>query len=218
MPSDFSSTLSCLAAVTSSIGRAGRDRGLPRSRLTVDSDLAVRKAFIAGGDLVVNFANSLIWDFHGTDTNAAFSLMDFSLVQPLLREAGRDRVLTRLTLAERQLLANVRQMERFRRGFYLELATGAGGSSGPRRIGGLFGGSGLEGFTGVGGGFGGVGGVFTGAGAAQACRGGLQVGGFLGLLQDQQNIRNQRTQHCGSAFECGTVSTDAEGEPAADPG
>ena len=142
---------------------SGADRDLPRSRLSVDSDLALRKAFIAGGDLVVNFANSLIWDFQGNDTNAAFSLLDFSLVQPLLREAGRDRVMTRLTLAERQLLANVRQMERFRRGFYLELATGTGGTRGAQRLGGLFGGSGLEGFTGVGGGFGGVGGVFTGA-------------------------------------------------------
>ncbi len=172
---------------------SGRDRGLPRSRLTVDSDLAARKAFIAGGNLVVNFANSLIWDFHGTDSNAAFSLLDFSLVQPLLREAGRDRVLTRLTLAERQLLANVREMERFRRGFYLDLATGTGGSRGPQRLGGLFGGSGLEGFTGVGGGFGGVGGIFGGAGGVQS----VQVGGFLGLLQDQQNIRNQRTSIAG---------------------
>ncbi len=176
---------------------SGQDTGLPKSRLSVDSDLAMRKAFIAGGDLVVNFANSLIWDFHGDDSNAAFSLVDFSFVQPLLREAGRDRVLTRLTLAERQLLANVRQMERFRRGFYLELATGDGGTRGARRIGGLFGGSGLEGFTGVGGGFGGVGGVFTGAAGAQAAGAALQVGGFLGLLQDQQNIRNQRTSIAG---------------------
>ncbi|MCP4191623.1 MAG: hypothetical protein GY768_13440 [Planctomycetaceae bacterium] len=175
----------------------GKDRtGAPRNRLRVDSDLAVQKAYITGADLVVNFANSIIWDFHGRDTNAAFSLVDFSFVQPLLRGAGKDRVLTQLTLAERNLLANVRQLERFRRGFYLEIASGAGGVGGPSRIGGLFGGSGLQGFTGVGGGFGGVGGVFGGGGAF-AAGAALQVGGFYGLLQDRQNIRNQQTNIAG---------------------
>ena len=176
---------------------SGEDSGRPRSRLNVDSDLALRKAFITGADLVVNFANTLVWDFHGPDSNAAFSLLDFSFVQPLLRGAGREVVLTRLTLSERNLLANMRSIERFRKGFYLEIATGDGGVRGARRIGGLFGGSGLEGFTGVGGGFGGVGGVFTGAGGAFAAGAALQVGGFLGLLQDRQNIRNQRTNITG---------------------
>ncbi len=176
---------------------SGEDSGRPRSRLNVDSDLALRKTFITGADLLVNFANTFVWDFHGQDTNAAFSLLDFSFVQPLLRGAGREVVLTRLTLSERNLLANLRSIERFRQGFYLEIATGDGGVRGPRRIGGLFGGSGLEGFTGVGGGFGGVGGVFTGAGGAFAAGAALQVGGFLGLLQDRQNIRNQRTNITG---------------------
>ena len=175
----------------------GKNTGLLRSRLSVDSDLAIRKAFITGSDFVVNFANTLVWNFHGRDTNAAFSLLDFSFVQPLLRGAGREVVLTRLTLSERNLLANLRSIERFRKGFYLEIATGDGGVRGARRIGGLFGGSGLEGFTGVGGGFGGVGGVFTGAGGAFAAGAALQVGGFLGLLQDRQNIRNQRSNITG---------------------
>ena len=169
----------------------------PTSELRLDTDLAARKAYTTGADLVVNFANSLIWDFHGQDTNAAFSLVDFSFVQPLLRGAGKQRILTRLTLAERNLLANVRQMERFRRGFYLEITTGSGGTRSPSRIGGLFGGSGLQGFTGVGGGFGGVGGVFSGGGGAFGASAALQVGGFYGLLQDRQNIRNQRTNITG---------------------
>ena len=157
----------------------------PRSGLLVDSlgreaGLTARRAFITGADLVVNFANRFVWDFQGPDTNVARSLLDFSLVQPLLREAGRDRVLTQLTLVERQLLANVRQMERFRRGFYLEIATGDGGTFGARRIGGLFGGSGLQGFTGVGGGFGGVGGAFSGAGGCAGRRSGAASGRLPG--------------------------------------
>jgi hypothetical protein len=114
-------------------------------------------------------------------------------------------VLERLTIAERALLGNVRQMERYRRGFYLNIVTGRDEGQGPSRRGGFFGGSGLEGFAGVGGGgfgnvgnfgFGGggffgqnqgVGGGFTGgAGAASA-------GGYIGLLQSAQVIRNQRS-------------------------
>ena len=82
-------------------------------------------------------------------------------------------------------------------GFYLELATGDGGTRGARRIGGLFGGSGLEGFHRRGGGFGGVGGVFTGAAGRRRRVRRSRSADFSGLLQDQQNIRNQRTSIAG---------------------
>jgi outer membrane protein TolC len=127
-------------------------------------------------------------------------------VQPLLRAGGRTRVLERLTISERTLLANVRAMERYRSGFYLNVVTGQDAGQGPNRRGGFFGGSGLEGFAGVGGGgfgnvgnfgFGGffgqggfnqgVGGGFTGGAGAQ------QAGGYIGLLQTAQQIRNQRS-------------------------
>lgn len=178
---------------------SGEDTGQTRSELSLDRslndepNLLARKTFITGANLVVGLANTIMWNFHGADSTTTTSLLNMTFIQPLLRGAGRDRVLTRLTLAERNLLANVRQMERFRRGFYLETATGDGGTFGPRRLGGLFGGSGLQGFTGVGGGFGGVGGFFSGAGGARGASDALQVGGFLGLLQNQQNIRNQRS-------------------------
>ena len=64
-----------------------------------------------GGDFVVGFANSLVWQFAGTDDYQGTTLLDFSLLQPLLRAGGRTVVLERLTIAERALLANVRQME-----------------------------------------------------------------------------------------------------------
>ncbi len=165
------------------------------SRLDVSSGLQANKLFSTGGELVVGLANSLMWQFSGPNSNTVNTLLDFSLLQPLLRGGGRDRVLERLTIAERTLLANVRQMERYRRGFYLEVITGRDAGQGPSRRGGVFGGAGLEGFTGSGGGgfgtlgggnFGGTAiGLQTGAGAERA-------GGFLGLLQDQQGIVNQR--------------------------
>ena len=151
--------------------------------------IRMEKLFPSGGTLVVGLANSLVWEFSGPNMHSANTLINFALVQPLLRGGGKARVLERLTISERTLLANVRQMERYRRGFYVEIMTGEDAGGGPSRRGGVFGGSGLEGFTGVGGGgFGrltGGGGGFGGGGA-----GGGQAGGYMGLLQDQQNIRN----------------------------
>ncbi len=176
----------------------GRVRGGGRSRsiLNTDNALEMRKLNAAGGELLVGFANSFVWQFSSNDTYTANSLLNFNIIQPLLRGAGRARVLERLTFSERVLLANIRQMEQWRRGFYVEVTTGRDAGSGPSRRGGFFGGAGLEGFTGVGsGGFGRVGGFgggglqgggFTGgAGAAQA-------GGFIGLLQSQREIDNRR--------------------------
>ena len=150
----------------------------------------LEKFTATGGELVVGLANSLVWQFAGPDDYTSNTILDFSLVQPLLRRGGRTVVLERLTIVERALLANVRSMERFRRGFYLNIVTGRDAGQGPTRRGGFFGGSGLDGFTGVGGGgFGRVGGGFggfTGGAGAQA------AGGYIGLLQQTQELRNQR--------------------------
>ena len=165
------------------------------SRLDVTSDLGGSKLFATGSELVVGLANTLMWEFSGPNADSFSSLINFSLVQPLLRGGGRDFVLERLTIAERTLLANVRQMERWRRGFYLEVMTGRNAGQGPSRRGGVFGGSGLVGFTGTGGGgfgsLGGGGGTAGGGGVAGGA-GAAQAGGFLGLLQDQQDLVNQR--------------------------
>jgi hypothetical protein len=125
----------------------------------------MQKAGIAGSQLVVNLANSLMWQLSGPDSNAINSSLGFELVQPLLRGAGRDRILASLTDSERQLLGNVRQMERFRRGFYLQITAGTNSGSGIQRSGGFLG-------------------VSQGGSTGGA-------GGVLGLLQTQQNIRIQ---------------------------
>ncbi len=153
--------------------------------------LTMQKQFASGADLLVGFANSFTWQVSGPDDYGANSLLDFSLIQPLLRQGGRDVVLERLTLAERTLLANVRAFERYRRGFYMQIVTGRQAVQGPTRQGGLFGGAGLEGFTGLGGGFGNVGG---GGGGNQgfADTGTPGAGGYFGLLQQQLTIVNTR--------------------------
>jgi outer membrane protein TolC len=183
---------------------AGRDHGnfgdgggpgaQSRSTLVNNSNLGFNKLFPAGGQLMVELANNLTWQLAGPDSFSPRTILDFSLVQPLLRGGGRRVVLERLTLSERTLLANVRAMERYRQAFYVDLATGRGsGGVGPSRRGGVFGGAGLEGFTGTGGGFGTLGGGGGGgAGFSGGGTGAAQAGGFLGILQDVRNIENQR--------------------------
>jgi hypothetical protein len=145
----------------------------------------MRKLYSTGATLVANVANSLTWQIAGPDTFTSPSLLSFTLIQPLLRNGGRDVVLERLTLAERALLTNVRAFERYRRGFYVQIATGVGPDTSPSRQGGAFGGAGLGGFDALGS-------VFAGAGGGGGFGGGTvqNANGYIGLLQDQLNIAN----------------------------
>lgn len=154
----------------------GRDRvaGPGSSELSVDSGAAVRRLTTTGGELFLGLANSIVWEFAGGDGDLLQSTFDFSLMQPLLRFGGRARVLERLTQSERTLLANVRQMEQFRRGFYVDIAAGRNSGSGPARRGAV-----------------GQAGLGVIAGPPSGRNGAANAGGFLGLLQDQQQIRNQ---------------------------
>ncbi|MFO0014106.1 MAG: hypothetical protein ACK553_15340 [Planctomycetota bacterium] len=168
--------------------------------------VGLRRRFTTGADLIVGMANNITWSLTGPTTESASSLVDFTFIQPLLRNGGRDVVLETLTLAERTLLYNVRAFERYRTGFYVTVTVGRQAEPGPSRRGGLLGGAGLQGFSGLGGGFGavgntlgGVGGGFGGAGGATGggAGGGFAgggavggVGGFMGLVQNLVQIRN----------------------------
>ena len=181
--------------------RSGREPG--SSQLDVDTFLRMEKMFATGGQLAVGFANSMLWEYAGSNMHTPTTILDFAFVQPLLRAGNRAQVLERLTLSERLLLNNVRSMELFRRGFYVEVVTGRNNTFGPNRRGGLFGGAGLEGFSGVGGGFGRVGGIGGpgGGGGFAGGAGAASAGGYLGLLQTQREIANQQDnvdQLCGS--------------------
>lgn len=165
-----------------------------------------RRQFATAGELLVGFANSFVWSFSGDNRDAAISLANFSLVQPLLRGAGRDVALERLTRSERILLANMRSFQRYRQGTFTLVAIGEG-VGGSQRSGGLLGDTGLSGFTGQGaGGQSGVGDATgigrqgtdggnttggTGAAATGLAGGGAgRVGGFYELLQRMQEIPN----------------------------
>ena len=175
-------------------GRARTGSGESSSLLTVSPSspgnrYRLQKLSATGSELVVGLANSLVWQFAGPDDYFGSTLLDFTLVQPLLRNGGRLRVLEQLTQSERTLLANVRSMERFQREYYLNIVTGRGLGAGAQR-----------------------GGIFfsllnNGAGAVGS-------GAYLGLLQEQQVLRNQRqnvfalldsTEQLVASYEAGRI-------------
>ncbi|QDT11240.1 hypothetical protein [Planctomycetes bacterium K23_9] len=151
----------------------GRDAG-QLSQSALNSGVGFNKLTATGGEMVVGLANSLVWDSWGSGSDALTSTLNFSLVQPLLRLGGRARVLEQLTQTERNLLANVRQMQQFRQGFYVDIITGRNSGSGPSLANNV-----------------GQNGLGVIAGFPSGRNGAASASGYLGLLQDQQQIRNQ---------------------------
>src|SRR5262245_53375512 len=93
-------SLSSLFFNTQGRNRTGNPSG--SSQLSVQPfDFEARKLTTTGGELVVGFANSFVWQFAGNNTQNSNTLLDFSLIQPILRAGGRARVMERLTIAER---------------------------------------------------------------------------------------------------------------------
>lgn len=145
--------------------------GSSSSSLSTETSLEGQRLLATGGQLVVGLANSIVWEFSGRDQSTTASLLNFSLFQPLLRGGGRAVALEALTDSERALLANARQMQRFRDGFYTTIVTGRATGTGPT-VGTLA-----------------IGNLTPGGPAS--------VSGFLGLLQAQVQIRNQRSNISG---------------------
>jgi len=136
-----------------------------RAATTLQNDVNLRaeKLLATGGEWVVGLANSVTWSFSGRHSWETSSLLNASLVQPLLRGASRKVVLESLTQSERNFLAAVRQMVFYQQGHYTRIVTGQGGKSIPS--------------------------VPSGSSAANFPS---VSGGFYGLLAEQIRIQNQR--------------------------
>ena len=141
-------------------------QGRESNRLILGSNPTAqfKRKFSTAGEIVAGFANSFVFEFTGNDANLASSLANFSIVQPLLRGAGKHIALEELTQSERNLLANIRAHSRYHQGFYTKIAIGESGVSGSRRGNPS---TSVNSFSGQGG-----------------------LGGILGLLQQLQQIRN----------------------------
>jgi len=94
--------------------------------LATNTNFGFTKAFAAGGQLLVDFANSFVWEYNGPDQYTVSSNLLINLIQPLLRGAGREVRLEGLTQAERNLLYAVRAFARFRKQFYVDLTSQGG--------------------------------------------------------------------------------------------
>ncbi|MEM6690360.1 MAG: hypothetical protein AAF664_13090 [Planctomycetota bacterium] len=139
------------------------------SNLGLDSNtIELNRRFATGGNLIVGLANEIVWNFGGFNGNTISSNAFFSFTQPLLRGGGRAIALEGLTQAERNLLADVRSFERFRRSFFLNITIG-------RNLEGQIAGNPFS---------------VSGTGFNVSTSGLGNTGGYLGLLQTQINIRN----------------------------
>ena len=88
------------------------------------SNAGISKLLPAGGQFIAELTNNTLWLFAGSDQTGTASSLAFSLVQPLMRGAGREIAMENLTQAERNVLYAVRDFARFRKGFYTTIVTG----------------------------------------------------------------------------------------------
>jgi len=103
-------------------GDAGRTR---QGSLT--TSLSVTRKLETGGLLVFDFTNSLLKNFTGLDftngkSSTTSSLMDITFTQPLLRGAGFTIAEEPLVQAERDVYYQMRDYERFRQVFAVQVA------------------------------------------------------------------------------------------------
>lgn len=167
---------------------------------SVLTDGSVRWLSATGGEILARFTNSFVWDVkHGNLSETASTLLDFSLVQPLLRLGGRVRILENLTQGERSLLANVRQMQQYQKGYYLRVAAGRGPGEGPSREGAV-----------------GAAGLGLAAGNPSGTTVAPRAEGFMGLLEEAQRIENlesnvarlrESMEQLSAAFDAGRISS-----------
>ncbi len=99
--------------------------GTPNETSTLDttSNVGFQRAFAAGGQLAVDFANSFVIEYLGSGRTAVSSSFVANFVQPLLRNAGRRVRLEQLTQAERDVLYEAREFYRFRKQFWASVTT-----------------------------------------------------------------------------------------------
>jgi outer membrane protein TolC len=94
--------------------------------LSSNSTFGFTRNLYAGGQLMAEFANNLLVTFSGIDQTVWSSNLIGTLSQPILRGAGRWFRLDALTQAERNVLYAVRDFARFRKRFYVTVATQPG--------------------------------------------------------------------------------------------
>lgn len=94
---------------------------------SLNSSFGVSQLLPSGAQLAVELANNTLWMFSGPDSVSTASILSYSIVQPILFQAGRKIALENLTQAERNVLYSVRTLARFRKILFTNIV---GGNSG----------------------------------------------------------------------------------------
>lgn len=97
------------------------------NNLGLGSSFGVSQLLPSGAQLAVELANNTLWMFSGPDTTSTASILSYSIVQPLLFQAGRKIALENLTQAERSVLYSVRDLARFRKILFSNVVGGSNG-------------------------------------------------------------------------------------------
>jgi hypothetical protein len=94
--------------------------------ITTPGGVGLTKLFSTGAQLLLQFANQTVIDLGGNLAKniTSVSVLNLDMVQPLLAGAGRPVTLEPLTQAERSLFYQIRLYARFRKLFYVTVATG----------------------------------------------------------------------------------------------
>jgi outer membrane protein TolC len=95
------------------------------SNLTTTSNLGFTRDLSWGGQLLVDFANSYVFQFSGLNHAYVNSSIGITLTQPLLRHFGKDVRMEALTEGERSLLYQLRTFARYRKTFAVQEASTA---------------------------------------------------------------------------------------------
>jgi outer membrane protein TolC len=107
----------------------------PGQRWRLNSSTGFRKLFSTGALLLFSWANRTVIELTGAGPHTiSVSTLNLDLVQPLLQGAGKAVTLEPLTLAERNLLYEIRDYARFRKEFFVNIAAGGnitGGAGAP---------------------------------------------------------------------------------------
>ncbi len=93
------------------------------NNLTTSSSSGFTRNLSWGGQLMVDFANSYVFQFNGLNHAIANTNFAVQLTQPLLRNAGKDFRMEALTEGERSLLYQLRIFARFRKTFAVQEGT-----------------------------------------------------------------------------------------------
>ena len=98
-----------------------------QNRWLVGSTVGLRKFFATGALLLVQLTNDTVINLAGAQPRTlSQSVLELDLVQPLLQGAGKTVALEPLTLAERNLLYEMRDLARFHKLFFVSVAGGTG--------------------------------------------------------------------------------------------